>query len=169
MSSSRESANPLRPYYIPPSIGLPPNITSGTHGLGPKNGSAASYASSARDMFSDMDYSDFMSEASPSTYETVQRWINNGLHTYTNVLLCQPFDVAKMILQVRSVEVGNEIPTMEKIRSRPTSYRNDSYSNVRNCGSGVKFRYGELLSYVLWYLYTMNRIHISCRAETIVS
>src|ERR1700712_4050183 len=103
MSTSREGPNPLRPYYIPPSIGIPPDAAgvtgSGTHGLGIKNGSAASYASSARDIFSDIDYSDYLSESSPSSVEMVRDLLDQALYKYTSVLLAQPFEVAKTVLQ----------------------------------------------------------------------
>jgi fusion and transport protein UGO1 len=105
MSTSRGEPNPLRPYYIPPSIGIPqdtPNSTSsGTSGLGPRNGSASSYASSARGMFADIDYSDYMSDASPSTIESIRKTLDEALYRYVSVLLSQPFDVAKTVLQVK--------------------------------------------------------------------
>ena len=96
MSTTREGPNPLRPYYKPPSIGIPqdlPGATSnGTHGLGPRNGSAASYASSARDILSDIDYTDY---GSPSTVESVKKQIDDWVYRYMSILLAQPFDVAK--------------------------------------------------------------------------
>jgi fusion and transport protein UGO1 len=108
MATSREEPNPLRPYYIPPSIGIPQDATgatsSGTHGIGPRNGSASSYASSAREMFSDIDYSDYMSDASPSTIESVRKTLDEALYRYVSVLLSQPFDVAKTVLQVKRQE-----------------------------------------------------------------
>jgi fusion and transport protein UGO1 len=103
MATSRGEPNPLRPYYIPPSIGIPQDTSgatsSGTHGL--RNGSASSYASSAREMFSDIDYSDYMSDASPSTVESIRKTLDEALYRYVSVLLSQPFDVAKTVLQVK--------------------------------------------------------------------
>lgn len=138
MSTSREGPNPLRPYYIPPSIGFPQDTagatSSGTHGLGPKNGSAASYASSARDLFSELDYGDYLSDASPSSIKSIQDRINEGFYKYMSVLLSQPFDVAKMVLQVRSQATADgllPIPLAEDVRSsRTSSYRNSMYSDV---------------------------------------
>lgn len=105
MDISRGEQNPLRPYYRPPSIGIPqdtPGTTSSrTHSLGPRNGNASSYASSAREMFSDIDYSDYMSDASPSTIESIRKTLDEALYRYVSVLLSQPFDVAKTVLQVR--------------------------------------------------------------------
>jgi fusion and transport protein UGO1 len=137
MSTSREGPNPLRPYYRPPSIGIPqdtPGVTSsGTHGLGPKNGSAASYASSARDIFSDVDYSDYFSDSSPSSVESAQKLINDCLYKYFSVLLSQPFDVAKTVLQVRSYGAADNIlsPAISgNMRSGQSSYRDSNYDVV---------------------------------------
>ncbi|KAG0646612.1 fusion and transport ugo1 [Hyphodiscus hymeniophilus] len=120
MATSQGEPNPLRPYYIPPSIGIPqdtPGATSsGTHGLGPRNGSAASYASSAREMFSDIDYSDYMSDGSPSTFESIRKTLDEALYRYVSVLLSQPFDVAKTILQVRLQDGDEEAGVIPGIR-----------------------------------------------------
>ena len=111
MATSRGEPNPLRPYYIPPSIGIPqdtPGVTSsGTHGVGPRNGSASSYASSAREIFSDIDYSDYMSDASPSTIESIKKTLDEALYRYVSVLLSQPFDVAKTVLQVKRQDAAD--------------------------------------------------------------
>ena len=110
MVTSRGDPNPLRPYYIPPSIGIPQDVSatsSGTHNLGPRNGSPLSYASSAREMFSDIDYSDYVSDASPSTIESIRKTLDDALYRYISILLSQPFDVAKTVLQVR-LQDGDE-------------------------------------------------------------
>jgi fusion and transport protein UGO1 len=136
MSDSRDTPNPLRPYYRPPSIGIPydaPGATSsGTHGLGPKNGSAASYASSARDMFSELDYGDYLSDNTPTAVESIRRQVDEWFYKYTSILLSQPFDVAKLILQVRSHELEDEsIPlAVRNNGSRQGSYRKSAYSDV---------------------------------------
>lgn len=136
MSTSREGPNPLRPYYKPPSIGIHPDLPSttisGTHGLGIKNGSAASYASSAREMFSDIDYSDYLSESSPSSLESIQGMINDAFYKYLSVLLSQPFDVAKTVLQVRSQDAAGgsiPVPMADELRSHSSSYRDSLYSD----------------------------------------
>ncbi len=134
MSYSRDEPNPLRPYYKPPSIGIhqdvPGTTSSGTHGLGPKNGSAASYASSARDILSEMDYSEYLSDSSPSAFESVRRQVDDWFYRYMSVLLSQPFDVAKTILQVKSqdLDVGKLQPA-EAMR-RQQSYRDPKFSDV---------------------------------------
>jgi fusion and transport protein UGO1 len=127
MSTSRDGPNPLRPYYRPPSIGIPqdtPGTTSsGTHGLGPKNGSAASYASSAREIFTDLDYTDYLSDSSPSSLDSIKRQIDDWFYKYMSILLAQPFDVAKTVLQVRSQALENETIPLADVRSRQSIYR----------------------------------------------
>ncbi len=135
MSTSRDVPNPLRPYYKHPSIGVPqdpPNITiSGTHGLGPRNGSAASYASSARDIFSDMDYSDYLSDTLPSTFESARKQVDEWFYKYMSALLAQPFDVAKTILQVRTQAVENaSVSVADDTRPQRSSYRDSIYDDV---------------------------------------
>ncbi len=139
MSTSRDTPNPLRPYYRPPSIGIPqdqPGTTSsGTHGLGPRNSSAASYASSARDIFSDIDYSEYLSDSSPSTLESVRKQVDDWFYRYTSVLLAHPFDVAKTVLQVKTQDLGQDaIPDADEMRTRRSSYRDSVYSDVSVSG-----------------------------------
>ncbi len=135
MSISRDTPNPLRPYYRPPSIGtpqdLPGNTSSGTHGLGPRNSSAASYASSAREIFSDIDYTDYLSESSPSALESVKRQIDDWFYRYMSILLAQPFDVAKTVLQVRS-QVFEEgiIAVADGSKSQQSNHRDSMYNDV---------------------------------------
>ncbi|CZS89523.1 hypothetical protein WAI453_002713 [Rhynchosporium graminicola] len=128
MSTSREGPNPLRPYYKPPSIGIPqdlpgPSSSNGTHGLGPRNGSAASYASSARDIFSDIDYADY---GSPSTVESVKKQVDDWVYRYMSILLAQPFDVAKTILQVTSQVLDDESAELKSVPR--DGHRESAYS-----------------------------------------
>ncbi|KAI6249253.1 Mitochondrial fusion and transport protein ugo1 [Erysiphe necator] len=110
MTSTHDSPNPLRPYYKPPSIGHADNVRgTTTYGLGPRNSSASSYASSARNIFSDIDYNDYLSETSPSIYDSLKKQADELLYRYITVLLAQPFDVAKTILQVKYQGSDQEI------------------------------------------------------------
>lgn len=135
MATPRGDPNPLRPYYKPPSIGIPQDVpataSTGTHGLGARNGTAASYASSAREMFTDMDYGDYLSDSSPTAFDSVKRQIDEWFYRYMSILLAQPFEVAKTVLQVRSqaLEDGS-ISHSEKTNSRRSSYRDSMYSDV---------------------------------------
>lgn len=106
--SHRQGVNPLRPYYVPPTIGEPtvepaniPGPTAFTRTA--NNGAApAKYASKARDMFSDLDYKDYIAEPSPSVVGNIKDAVNEMMWKYTSVFLAQPFEAAKLILQVRS-------------------------------------------------------------------
>ncbi|KAI1078728.1 mitochondrial carrier domain-containing protein [Whalleya microplaca] len=112
MSTTREGVNPLRPYYIPPTIGeqvesLPsrPNPNPFAHSNANATSTSTSsnrYASKARDIFSDIDYKDHLEDLSPSTIQSVKQFIDELLWKYTSVLMAQPFEVAKTILQARS-------------------------------------------------------------------
>lgn len=139
MSTTREGPNPLRPYYKPPSIGIPQDLpgasstSNGTHGLGTRNGSAASYASSARDILSDIDYTDY---GSPSTVESIKKQIDDWVYRYMSILLAQPFDVAKTILQVRSQVVDDGIGSAE-VKSPRQITRESAYSDVGLPGLGI--------------------------------
>ncbi|KAH6692522.1 mitochondrial carrier domain-containing protein [Plectosphaerella plurivora] len=124
MSSHRDGVNPLRPYYRPPVIGEtlepPPNAPNSFS----RNAPGDRYTSKARDMFSDLDYRDYVSEASPSTVQTVKDLIDELMWKYTSVLMAQPFEVAKTVLQIRSYEelapVGLtplSTPTIDRRRS----------------------------------------------------
>ncbi|EFQ34933.1 hypothetical protein CGRA01v4_04138 [Colletotrichum graminicola] len=108
MASHREGGvNPLRPYYKPPTIGEPSDPTSASSAPNPfarhaGNATSERYASKARDIFSDIDYKDYISEPSPSVVQTVKDLVDELLWKYASVLTAQPFEVAKTVLQVRS-------------------------------------------------------------------
>lgn len=80
---------------MPPSIGtesIPvPNATT----LPSSKPSTSSFS------FPDLDYSDYIPDASPSISGTVKSALDKALWKYTNVLMAQPFEVAKLLLQVR--------------------------------------------------------------------
>jgi fusion and transport protein UGO1 len=134
MSSPQEGPNPLRPYYIPPSIGIPPEAAApSTHNISKPNGSAASYASSARDIFSDIDYSDYLSDNSPSSVEQLKSLLDQALYKYTSILLAQPFEVAKTLLQVRSQASGDGTIAAnagDDLEKTSNPYRDDAYVGI---------------------------------------
>ncbi|KFA77788.1 hypothetical protein S40288_00412 [Stachybotrys chartarum IBT 40288] len=104
MSTHRDGVNPLRPYYKPPTIGEPPAPPSQPNPnpfSGAGNATSARYASKARDMFSDLDYNDYLKDSSPSVAGSVYEFTQELMWKYTSVLMAQPFEVAKTILQVR--------------------------------------------------------------------
>ncbi|EAQ86341.1 hypothetical protein CHGG_07594 [Chaetomium globosum CBS 148.51] len=103
MANHNDGVNPLRPYYLPPSIGEPAEVlpTPGPRAFTQAN-STGRYASKARDIFSDIDYKDYIAEPSPSVVQTVKEVLDELLWKYTSVLMAQPFEVAKTIMQVRA-------------------------------------------------------------------
>lgn len=133
---NNEGVNPLRPYYIPPSIGEPPEAlpTPGPRAFSQAN-STGRYASRARDIFSDIDYKDYITEPSPSVVQTVKEVLDELLWKYTSVLMAQPFEVAKTIMQVRKqddlggLEAAAE--AAEEARKRQASQKISMYDEVR--------------------------------------
>ncbi len=97
------NVNPLRPYYIPPSIGEPIDSipTPGPRAFVEGN-ATENYASKARDIFSDIDYKNYIADPSPSAVQTVKDVLDELLWKYTSVFVAQPFEVAKTLMQVRS-------------------------------------------------------------------
>lgn len=106
MASQREGVNPLRPYYIPPSIGESADqIASNDRSLPSdplRKNVVGGYTHKARDMFADIDYKEYITEPSPSVTQSVKDVVDDLIWRYTSVLMAQPFEVAKAILQVRS-------------------------------------------------------------------
>lgn len=94
MADPRYQSNPLRPYYVPPSIGKE------THAI-PNATSAAPTQSPSSFSFPDLDYSDYIPEASPSVTRQFKTLLDKAVWKYTSVVLAQPFEVAKLILQAR--------------------------------------------------------------------
>ena len=114
MASHSDGVNPLRPYYVPPSIGPLPGPLPGSAATPSPHPNAfshggvagAKYASRARDMLNDLDYKDYLSDPSPSVVQTIRELLDELLWKYTVVLIAQPFSVAKTILQVRCQDDG---------------------------------------------------------------
>ena len=137
MSAPREGPNPLRPYYIPPSVGpshkstptVSANVTTRTT-TGP-TAAKASFGASARDILSDLDYGDYLSDDTPSAAGVLKRLLDQAAWKYTTVLLAQPFEVAKTVLQVQHGGNGHEISAHgalnEDMRRRPGRYRGEEY------------------------------------------
>ena len=128
MANHNDGVNPLRPYYLAPSIGEPPEAlpTPGPRAFAQAN-STGRYASKARDIFSDIDYKDY--EPSPSVVQTIKELLDELLWKYTSVLMAQPFEVAKTIMQVRAqddlggLEAAAEAAAEEARQSQQSSQR----------------------------------------------
>ena len=132
MSSPREGPNPLRPYHIPaPAVAEPTSSPrERAQGAGPSSASKhasslprTAFGTSARDAFSDFDYGDYLPEASPPVAEVLKNLADQGLWKYASVLLSQPFDLAKTVLQVQDAAAVAEgaVDAQEKPSRAPSS------------------------------------------------
>ncbi|KAF1991146.1 mitochondrial carrier [Aulographum hederae CBS 113979] len=149
MPTSRDTPNPLRPYYVPPSIGPEPNAsashsnttyTYSTHTTSSSTHPRASFAAppaskpsfgtSARDILSD--YGDYLPDQS-QPFELAgmaKKLMDQAIWNYTSVLLAQPFEVAKTVLQVhlaaqQQLDAALQTPR-GGARSRQSSYKGSS-------------------------------------------
>lgn len=140
MSNHKDAVNPLRPYYIPPTIGEAPDTASAAAPF-PRNGNATAssgYASKARDMFQDLDYN-YMGDSPPTMVQNLKDLIDELLWKYTSVLMAQPFEVAKTILQTRDQDPNAGLApsqTPGPLISRSTSYA-ESIREVRDYSNSV--------------------------------
>jgi fusion and transport protein UGO1 len=119
MSTNNDGVNPLRPYYIRPSIGERVDHVSAPsanpfaesrHTTAAASGT--SYSSKARDMF-DLDYKSYLNDDSPSMTQNVKELLNDLVWKYTSVAMGQPFEVAKTILQARNQDENAELSSVE--------------------------------------------------------
>jgi mitochondrial fusion and transport protein UGO1 len=115
MDSKPYVPNPLRPYYIPPTIGADPSSNVAPNASKPGTQSSGF-------TFPDIDYSDYIPEASPSLTGSIKSYIDQAFWKYTTVVLGQPFEVAKLILQTRVAQDDEE---NEKPRHRHEHYEDD--------------------------------------------
>lgn len=145
MATSRDAPNPLRPYYIPPSIGPPPDVPyNQTASASPpaypsgSRTSKASLGSQARDILSDLDYDSYFPDTSPTVAGHAKKLLDQALWNYTSVLLAQPFEVAKTILQIR--EAVDQLPGLTESTekwdktSRPESFASGKFEDVSLVG-----------------------------------
>lgn len=142
MTTPREGPNPLRPYYVPPSVGSSgPSNGNFVTNAGSKHVSSTStnsFGSSARNILADMDYTDYIPESSPSSTVVMKRLVEQAMWKYTSIFLAQPFEVAKTVLQVQAGSQAQKSLAKEAfaddMRRRPGSYRRDSYEVRKNSG-----------------------------------
>ncbi|KAF1836059.1 Rrp15p-domain-containing protein [Decorospora gaudefroyi] len=140
MASSRDAPNPLRPYYIPPSIGLPPDTPQNQSASSlppafhssPSSSGKSSLGSQARDILSDIDYDSYFPENSPTIAGHAKKLLDHALWNYTSVLLAQPFEVAKTLLQVheaRGLVDGIGMGMGMGHKSRPESFASGKFED----------------------------------------
>jgi fusion and transport protein UGO1 len=108
--NSSDVPNPLRPYYKPPSIGIPepnPNQSGpASPPLAPRRPTSSSR--DFRELFSDLDYGDYLPQASPSVAEMAKNLVDKTIWNYSSTFLAQPFEVAKIILQCYDAGAGSQ-------------------------------------------------------------
>ena len=126
---SNEGPNPLRPYYRPPSIGIPSEQNNGSGNI--SIGSKSNSGSGARNILSGINYEEIASEASGlSRGISLKGLLDDAVWKYSSVFMAQPFEVAKMVLQVR---LNETIDQREKNQVGASSSRVSSrYQDVSN-------------------------------------
>lgn len=139
-TTTRDAPNPLRPYYIPPSVGLPPDqLPPYNQSGGPGDSSSralpgarsrSGFSSSARGILSDLDYGDYLSDGAPSAANIGKQLLDQALWKYTSVLLAQPFEVAKTILQCHLAEAGDGRRASHNVRATGGHDRDEVHENV---------------------------------------
>lgn len=140
MATSRDQPNPLRPYYIPPSIGLPSDpVPNAAPRASPSAKPSASppkpsFGSQARDILSDLDYGVDISlgDGSPTVAEMAKKLLDQAVWNYTSVLFAQPFEVAKTVLQLHSPQSDQQRGLLdpEDARKRAAASARARYNEV---------------------------------------
>ena len=131
-SSRNDGVNPLRPYYIPPSIGPVHSATPVSNGSAtiPNQSSTRSngpgLSSSAREFLTDLSYGDYVSDATPTGAEVVKGLLDQAVWKYTSILLAHPFEVSKTALQVYDAGA-----TGKDHKSGKRVYGDDVFADVR--------------------------------------
>lgn len=132
MQTSRDVLNPLRPYYIPPSIGLLPDpAEADANAIRGASVGPSSRSRDFRELFSDIDYGDYLPGSSPSVAAMAKRLMDQAIWNYTSVFLAQPFEVAKVVLQCHMA--GSSVPMTSQPQSSGSSKRfnQDGYVDAR--------------------------------------
>ncbi len=124
MAAPREGPNPLRPYYIPPSIGTASEALPNSSSSIPKASTGGTSSSSFS--FPGLDYSDYIPDSSPSISRSAKDLIDKAVWKYASVLMAQPFEVAKLILQVHVAQDEEAAGTLSQQDGRHES-ENDGY------------------------------------------
>lgn len=133
-----EGPNPLRPYYLPLPLAVtqdPYQNFSGASRIGSEYATNAlassSFGSSARNILAGMDYSEYLLDSSPSPSDFMKKLLERGVWKYTSIFLAQPFEVAKIVLQVQLASSKRKTLSAaeftEPSRRRALSYCNDPY------------------------------------------
>ncbi|PHH87237.1 hypothetical protein CDD83_9143 [Cordyceps sp. RAO-2017] len=145
MSTRKDGINPLRPYYIPPTIGEAPEPPVSAPSAAPPAGrspvNSAGYASRARDVLADLDYKDYLSDSTPSVGQNVKELVDELIWKYTSVLMAQPFEVAKTILQARDQDENAANAPQPHETAASSSMRGVSMYNQDSDSEGDELAY----------------------------
>ena len=134
LSTSREP-NPLRPYYVPPSIGSSTPSASPSQPLhSTRAPSSSSLSGSARDLLPELDI-DFKSTTSEAWRQS-RTLLDTLVWRYSSVLLAQPFDVAKTVLQVSLPPTDVAASTTQKKKRRTSPKRTNANGHSGGGESG---------------------------------
>nr|POE72937.1 mitochondrial fusion and transport protein ugo1 [Quercus suber] len=138
LSTSREP-NPLRPYYIPPSIGPATGSTSvpsSHHATTRPHAPSASISNTARDYIPEIDLS--LKSSAGEAWQSTRSLVDALVYRYMSVLLAQPFDVAKVILQVSlPLENGSSPAKSSRTSSRQSRYTASRSTRGRGRAAGA--------------------------------
>ena len=124
LSTSRET-NPLRPYYLPPSIGTSSSKSPSQPAHTARPSPTSSFSSSALDLFPEIDL-DIKSTTSEAWQQT-RSLLDTLVWRYTSVLLAQPFDVAKTVLQVSLPQSDIAAATSKRRKTSPRQIHANEY------------------------------------------
>lgn len=131
LSTSREP-NPLRPYYVPPSVGPTATTSSSQMPTTSRSAPSGSISSTARDYLPEIDL-DLKSTTSEAWQNT--RSLARALaYRYTSVLLAQPFDIAKTVLQVSLPQSSAAAAVPKKRRTSPRRATSNRYDGTGSRG-----------------------------------
>ena len=81
-------------------------------------------------MLTDLDYNTYLGDDTPSAVQNIKDLLDELLWKYTSVLMAQPFEVAKVILQVRDQDESAALPSPaepEMLKKRTSSYGGSIY------------------------------------------
>ena len=73
-----------------------------------------------------MDYTEYISDAAPSSSEVGKRLVEQAIWKYTSIFLAQPFEVAKTVLQVQLLEGDQQLPLQARTAAKARRYA-DTY------------------------------------------
>ena len=133
----------MRPYYIPPTIGEragPASTPSPSPFSGGGNATSSRYASKARDVLTELDYNTYLGDDTPSVVQNIKELLDELVWKYTSVLMAQPFEVAKVILQVRDQDESAALSSPvepEMLKKKSSTYGGSIYDVGRGARASL--------------------------------